>query len=95
MGTYISENLYQSICEPCIEEGNCLGGYIPIIPKENYWRINNSSNQMAFCYNNPSACLVLKIIYIIKNTINFFLKKRETILVNMDILGFYVKNVIL
>ena len=44
-------------CKDCPENFNCKGGYIPISPKDNYWRENENSTKAIYCKNNKEACL--------------------------------------
>ncbi|KRX09333.1 Pectin lyase fold/virulence factor [Pseudocohnilembus persalinus] len=55
-GFYLKE-IYQTICQPCIENAVCEGGYIPIYPEKYFWRAEKEDLQFYFCENNQEACL--------------------------------------
>lgn len=40
-----------------MKNGICQGGYIPVFPKEEYWRDKENSYNFFYCENNPSVCL--------------------------------------
>lgn len=45
------------LCQKCIPNAECQGGYIPLIPQKEYSRKGNNSLDFHYCHLNPSTCL--------------------------------------
>lgn len=45
------------VCEKCDINGVCEGGYIPIYPKEKYWRESKDDYRFVYCRKKGDVCM--------------------------------------